>query len=155
MRKVLQSLVAKGGILLHGSPHLLQEIHPHYTDEEMAICATPYAEIAIVMAIFKAGSPHGHKGYTATLTKNSCCLIVKMCEKTLKELLGHSLYGYVYTVDAEAFSKTGPPFEFRTYDSIYVQERIPITKNDLPFIPIHGQTEYKIRLDRQLAQAIN
>ncbi|MDB5254676.1 MAG: hypothetical protein JWL92_52 [Candidatus Nomurabacteria bacterium] len=153
MRTVLHTLVTNGNILLHGSPHLLEEIHPHFADDEIAICATPFPELAIIMAIFKA-CKLGKMGYTATLNKKTCCLTVRTCEKTVATLMAHDLVGYVYVIDADGFSEKSP-FEYRIYNSIYAQKRIAITKSDLPFMPTYGQTEYKILLNRQLASVVN
>ena len=55
--KDLRTLVQTENVLLHGSRHIFHEIRPHLTDGEMAVCATPYPEIATPMAILTACTP--------------------------------------------------------------------------------------------------
>ena len=153
MRKVLHTLVTQGGILLHGSPNLLEEIHPHFADGEIAICATTFPELAIIMGVFKACGPC-RMSYVATHHKGTYCIKISMCEKALAALLYDDPIAYVYSIDAEDFSKKSP-FEYRLYDSIYTQKRIAVSKKDLPFMPVSGQTNYTVILNRQLASVLS
>ncbi len=152
MRKVLQSLVASGNTLLHGSPKQFDEAFPSLADDELAVCATPCAEIAITMALMKACIGRG--GYTASLSKSKCNLEIRVCEKLLSALLHKKVVGYVHVMDAAHFSKKSP-FEFRAYESLYVQKSIKVTNEDLPFVPVAGQLIYKIPVNRNVTAMVN
>ncbi|MEO5646243.1 MAG: hypothetical protein ABIO57_04065 [Candidatus Paceibacterota bacterium] len=154
MKKVLHTLVASGGILLHGSSSKFDEVHPHYTDNELAICATPFPEIAITMAVLRSCGL-GQRGYTASINKNSCNLVISVCEKVLADLLYKNPVGYVYALDASYFLEKRDAFEYRAYNSLYVQQCMRVTKAHLPFFPIEGQTSYKVPLNRSLANLVN
>ncbi len=135
MRKVLQSLVASGNTLLHGSPKQFDEAFPNLTD------------------MIKACGP-GRAGYSAHLSKTKCTLEIRVCEKMLSALLHKNVVGYVHVVDSAHFSKKGN-FEYRAYDSLYVQKSLKVTTADLPFMPVDGQFVYKIPVDRKLVTMVN
>jgi hypothetical protein len=143
--KTLRHLVLHDKCLLHGSPRKIEELRPHYTDGEMAVCATPYVEIAIFMAVVNACRP-GTTGIFTSINRKKCSAEFSMCDQVLHTLLQNDVQGYVYALDAQGFKKW-TPFEHRVYESLYSLRTLSVGKEHLPFLPTEGQTSYKVPLN--------
>lgn len=151
--QILRDVVLNEKSLLHGSPKKIEELRPHYTDDEMAICATPFPEIAIFMAVAAACKPGTH-GFMVSIRDKKWSVQFNICEHILAVLLQKDVKGYVYVLDSENFQRRNM-FEHRAYESLYSMKTLSVTKEHLPFIPIEGQTCYKVPLNPLLAVAFN
>jgi hypothetical protein len=152
--KILRNVVLTENCLLHGSPKKIEEIRLHYTDGEMAICATPYPEIAVFMAVVNACRP-GNSGILMTIHQKKYFVKFTLCERMLSVLLRNDVRGYVYALDAESFKSKTPPFEYRAYESLYSTRVLSVGKEHLPFMPMEGQTTYNVLLNPIFAHPFN
>lgn len=144
MRNTLISEVRSNNVLLHGSPKKIHQLLPQLTDEEVAICATPYPEIAIFMAVVGA-CKQGHYGYSVHKKNNSNLLTLTftMCEEKINTLLKQNPSGFVYTIDSQPFKKVDL-VEYRTYEPLYTGKKFEVTTANLPFPLLEGETVYKV-----------
>lgn len=149
----LRDVVLNEKCLLHGSPTKIDELRPHYTDGEMAICATPFSEIAVFMAVVAACKPGSHS-FVVSIKNGKCSVEFTMCKHILARLLQNDAKGYVYVLDSEGFKKRDI-FEHRAYESLYCMRTLTVTKEHLPFIPIPGELHYKVLLDPLFAAVFN
>lgn len=144
MRNTLLSEVRQGGVLLHGSPRKIHQIIPQLTDEEVAICATPYPEIAIFMAVVGA-CKQGKYGYSVSIKdkRNNIAMITfALCEEKVAALLQQKPSGFVYTLDNQPFKKVDL-VEYRTYEPLYTRKKFEVTTANLPFTLLEGETVYR------------
>ncbi len=141
----LRHLVASERCLLHGSPKKVDELHPHFTDGELALCATQYPEIAIFMALTR-GCKDGKSAYTISTSGSRWAVTFTICENILKQLLDENFRGYVYALDAEGFTKSNH-VEYRLFESRYSLRSMTVTRADLPFFLIEGEMLYTVPLN--------
>ncbi|MES2224524.1 MAG: hypothetical protein V4478_00890 [Patescibacteria group bacterium] len=151
--EIINKAVLTEQVLLHGSPKVIDEIHPHYADDEMAVCATPYSEIAIFMAIINSCRP-GNCGFKSTITSKKCFVEFMICDRIIASLLSKEVVGYVYALDSRGFS-LWRGFEYRSYEPLYSLQRFTVKKENLPFYPILGQNTYTVTLKREMAAMFN
>lgn len=144
MRNTLISEVRSNNVLLHGSPKKIHQLLPQLTDEEVAICATPYPEIAIFMAVAGA-CKQGRYGYSVSMKgkKNNIAMITfALCEEKVAALLTQNPLGFVYTLDNQPFKKVDL-VEYRTYEPLYTRKKFEVTPADLPFTLLEGERVYR------------
>lgn len=143
MRDLLLSEVQRNDVLLHGSPRKIHQLLPHFTDEEVAICATPYPEIAIFMAVAGA-CKQGRYGYSVTPHKNGVMsLVFTLCKEKVTSLLKEKPSGFIYAIDNKPFKKFDI-VEYRAYVPLYVSKSFEVTTASLPFTLLEGETVYKV-----------
>lgn len=145
MRNTLISEVRSNNVLLHGSPKKIHQLLPQLTDEEVAICATPYPEIAIFMAVAGACKQGGRYGYSVSTKgkKNDIIMITfTLCEEKVAALLTQNLLGFVYTLDNQPFKKVDL-VEYRTHEPLYTGKKFEVTPANLPFTLLEGETVYR------------
>ena len=153
IKELLKKHVLEDGVLLHGSPRQLTEIKPFFTDGEFAVCATQHPELAIFMAVVRACKT-GSFSFGVFKKDRNCKASLKLCSDKLQYLMNNEVIGYVYSLDSTPF-KQYKSFEYRAYESLYVQQRFVVTKEHLPFFPTPGQLHYDIHLDHRVHHAFN
>lgn len=151
-RAILRNAVQKENVLLHGnaSPRTLHEIRPSLThDNEMAVCATPYPEIAIYYAVLKACTS-GLRGYRFGYESHKNGKIeFYLCQGILDRLLNSKVQGSVYVFPKESFVQWKGN-EYRAYESLYSDRVLTVSNEHLPFLPTDGQNRYMIKLDQSV-----
>ncbi len=152
--EILNKAVLHEQCLLHGSGSKFNEVWPHFTDGEMAICATPFSGLAIFMGVVVAGIKGGRSHYKVFIDEKKYAIDFVVCNRTLDHLLYEEPKGVVHLLHFTHFQKKDP-VEHRAYDPMYSMRTLTVTKKDLPFMPLEGQTSYRVPLNPMYASVFS
>jgi hypothetical protein len=150
--QMLENIVIKEKVLLHGSPNYFYELRPSRILGKRIVCATQFAEIAVLMAILRACRGKIIK-YQPVSSAECPYIDLRIKLAKLHHLLStDEAIGYVYMIDRDGFKKESLE-EFRIFEPRFVRKPIKVTKADLPFVPVPGTTTYRIPLKAEIFKA--
>ncbi len=136
-RILLEKLEKEGSVLFHGSGYKTETLEPHQaynfadghktTDDKPGVHATPFAEIAIFMAVV---NKNNLKNFRSSFSYTNKGLFFRMTKKT-RDQISNATIGYVYILPKDKFIKRSPA-EYISYDSVIPTQIIKVNGDDLP-----------------------
>lgn len=146
-KKLLLGLEKSGQFVFHGSSRelgFLEPRQPYSLDEKtgklekdggLAVCATPYAEIAIFASIVNSeNTSQGHRssyGVEKNEQTGQPIIDCRASEKTMEQINEKELVGFVYVFKKEDFYERDS-MEWRSEKEITPIQIVAVGKKDLP-----------------------